>query len=73
MKQLTLGEMAKVEDLTGRSFDDENQPRGRYLMALVYVLKRREVPDFQFEDAENMPADEAGELVSSYFEPDADF
>jgi hypothetical protein len=71
MKQLTLGEIAKVEDLTGRSIDDQDQPRGKYLIALTYVLKRRETPDFTYADAENMDASEAGEVVSAFFE-DAD-
>ena len=68
MKQLTLGEVAKVEDLTGRQFDDNAQPRGRYLIALVYVLKRRDNPDFTYEDAENLDANEAGDLINDYFE-----
>ena len=68
MKQLTLGEIAKVEDLTGRSIDDQNQPRGKYLIALTYVLKRREDPDFTYADAENMDASEAGDVVGGFFE-----
>jgi hypothetical protein len=68
MKQLTLGEIAKVEDLTGRSIDDPDQPRGKYLIALTYVLARRDKPDFTYEDAENMDASEAGEVVTAFFD-----
>lgn len=66
MKQLTLGEIAKVEDLTGRSIDDQTQPRGKYLIALTYVLKRREDPDFKYVDAEALDAEEAGQLISAF-------
>lgn len=70
MKQLTLGEIAAVEDYTGRNLDDPNQPRGKYLTALAWVLKKREDPTFTVKDAMEMDASEAGELIGAYFETD---
>jgi hypothetical protein len=45
VKSLTLGEIDRIEDLSGRSIDsigDEDAPKGKLLAAMVFVMKRRE-------------------------------
>lgn len=54
LNDLTIGEIEEIEDLTGLPFTgllNEGQPMGRVLRAVAYVAKRRENPDFTFEDA----------------------
>jgi len=64
---LTLGEIAKVEDISGQSIgsiSDDSAPKGHALSALVYVLKRREDPAFTLASAERFTLEEATELLS---------
>lgn len=59
--QLTIGEMAKVEELAKAPlghFGDEDKPQAKLYAALVFVLKRRENKDFSIDDAMNMTMDE---------------
>lgn len=52
--RLTLGEVAEIEDLTGRSIDaftDDTAPKGKALAALYYVFKKREDKEFTFKQA----------------------
>lgn len=67
VKMLTLGEMAEVERITGHNFDDQVQPRGIWIAAVVMVLRKRKEPDFTLEDAYDMDANEAGDMISEYF------
>lgn len=67
-KRLTLGEIAAIENLSGVSIDslmDEGTPKGKALAALVFVAKKREDPDFTFDDALNTDMDEAMEIVNA--------
>lgn len=51
---LTLDEIETIENLCGISIDklaEDGTPKGRNLKAIIFVMKRRENPDFQFEDA----------------------
>jgi len=51
---MTIGDVADVEEVTGRSLEElfaEGQPKGRAMQALVWVTKRRDDPEFTFEDA----------------------
>lgn len=69
-KSLTLGETAKVESIAGAPIDalgDPTAPKGRLLAALVMVLKQRSQPDFTLDDAMNMDAAEAGDLIDTFF------
>ena len=64
--KLTLGEVAAVENLSGVSIDsvaEAGTPKGKALAALVFVIKKRENPDFTFEDALNMDMEEALALI----------
>ena len=58
---ITLGELEQLEDITGRNVVTElgrGQPSARTLTALIYVVKRRENPDFTLEDARAVNASE---------------
>jgi hypothetical protein len=68
INSLKLSEVADIERLGGRSvssFADEEAPKGRMLMALVYVFKRRENPNFKFEDAGDIGLEEAMALIAN--------
>lgn len=63
---LTLGEVAKVEEISRQSIGaiaDEDKPKGRAMAALAYVIKRRTVPEFSFDQALNLQLSEAEELL----------
>ena len=54
ISDLTIAEIVEVEDLTGMPLDalgQSDKPKGRMLQALAYISKKRENPDFTFEDA----------------------
>ena len=51
-KSLTIGEMAKIEELSGLSvaqFDDNDKPRGLFMAAMAFVVKKREEPKLTFD------------------------
>ena len=54
INDLTIAEVVEIEDLTGMPLDalgQDDKPKGRMLQALAYISKRRDNPDFTFEDA----------------------
>lgn len=62
ISKLTLGEVAKVEELSGqsmRNFGDDTQPMGKMLAALAFVARRRTDPAFSWNDALGLEMDEA--------------
>lgn len=66
VEQLTIGEIAKVEELSGQSINalgDPSTPQGKVMAALVYVFKRRNDQSFKFEDAMNMQLSEIQEVL----------
>lgn len=70
--KLTLGEIAAVENLAGVSIDSIGQdetPKGKAMAALVFITKKRDNPDFTFEDALNMDMDEALAIISDEEDP----
>ena len=71
VNQLTLGEVATVEDLGGSPIDTiESGPKGKILAALAYVIKRRTDPDFKFKDALELTFVEANEILGFTEEED---
>lgn len=63
---LTIDEVCTLEDVIGRSIDTiqgEGQPQGKVLLAMMYIAKRREDPDFTLEDAGRLKVTEFNELV----------
>ena len=57
LNDLTIGEIVTIEELTGLPFDamtDPDKPKGKLLQAIAYISKRRDNPEFTFEDAGNL-------------------
>ena len=54
INDLTIAEVVEIEALTGQPLDalgQPDQPKRLMLQALAYISKRRDNPDFTFEDA----------------------
>jgi hypothetical protein len=60
-EDITLGEIAEIEDYAGLPFSDIGEERIGVIklrIALAWIIKRRENPDFTIADAEKLtPAD----------------
>jgi hypothetical protein len=57
IQNLTLGEIATVERLSGRAFadiSDESLPKGELLSALAFVIKKRADQSFTYEQAQQL-------------------
>lgn len=72
IKTLTLGEVAKIEELSGQSFTEfggDNKPVGLTLAAIAFVAKRREQlaagtkPTYTWNDALGLTFAEANDLI----------
>lgn len=66
VNKLTLGEVAKVEELSGypiSAIGDDDKPKGLALAALAFVAKRRQDPKFSWNDAQGLTFDEANEIL----------
>jgi hypothetical protein len=66
LDQLTLGEVAAIEDLGGTAISavSEETPQGKFLAALLMVAKRRSgEPAFTFNQAMGTPIGEAQEFL----------
>jgi len=66
IKQLTLGEVTKLEELSGLSINsmaDNDQPKGKFMAAFAYVVHKRVDPKFTFEQANKLTMSEAQALV----------
>lgn len=67
VNQLTLGEVATIEKLSGQSitqFGAEDSPQGSLTAALAYVVKRRSgFPMFTWNEAQGLTMTEAAEII----------
>lgn len=66
INRLTLGEVAKVEELSGMpisAIGDDERPKGNALAALAFVAKRREDPKFTWNQAQGLTLDEAQDIL----------
>lgn len=66
IQNLTLGEIATVERLSGRALADlaeENLPKGELLAALAFVIKKRSDSSYTFEQAQNLTMHDINELL----------
>ncbi len=72
INKLTLGEVAKIEELSGQpitAIGDDDKPKGLALAALAFVAKRREQlgagekPSFTWNAAQELTFDEANALL----------
>ena len=73
IQKLTLGEIAKVEELSGLSINEigsQKAPQGKALAALVFVMKRRDDNKFTFADAMDLSMDEVTEILGLNDEDD---
>lgn len=72
--EMTLGEVAEWEQLTGVPIDDlmaNDKPRGRSLTATVYILKKRTEPNYTMADAAKLTMTQATELIRGTTNPKA--
>lgn len=72
---LTLGEVSKVEEISGLpmgALTDDSKPKGRLMTAIAFVIKRREIREFTFKDAEQLTIGEVEELIGLDDEDDDD-
>lgn len=75
ISSLTLGEVAKVEDLSGLPFSsisDDDKPKGLALAALAFVAKRRSDPKFTWNAAQDLTFTELNDLISLGGDEDED-
>lgn len=66
INKLTLGEVAKIEELSGQpisAIGDEDKPKGLALAALAFVAKRREDSAFTWNAAQSLTFDEANTIL----------
>ena len=66
VNKLTLGEVAKIEELSGMpitEIGDDDKPKGLALAALAFVAKRRQDPKYSWNDAQSLNFDEANEIL----------
>jgi hypothetical protein len=66
INKLTIGEIAKVEEISGLAISaltDPDKPKGKLMVALAYVIKRRENPKYSMLEAEALSMDEVTELL----------
>lgn len=66
IQRLTLGEVAKIEELSGQSITaigEDDQPKGNALAAMAFVAKRREDPKFSWNAATALTFEEANEIL----------
>jgi hypothetical protein len=68
IKHLTLGELAKIEELSGMSVDafgDDTKPRMKMLIALAYVIEKRKDPKVTLMQIENMTSEDVAAIIDS--------
>lgn len=68
IKTLTLGEVSKIEELSGlplSALAEDDKPKGKLLAALALVIKRREDPKFTYEMASQMTTQDVMTLIDS--------
>ncbi|MGC5584153.1 hypothetical protein [Ornithinimicrobium sp. W1665] len=66
VNKLTLGEVAKIEELSGQpitSFGDDDRPKGLALAAFAFIAKRREDPTFTWNKAQELTFEEANTIL----------
>lgn len=67
VNKLTLGEIAKFEDLSNMSInmlEKDEAPKGRALAALAFIVKRRTGdPKFTWAEAQELTIDQANKII----------
>lgn len=65
-ESLTLDEVETIELLTGSSIDQimsDGAPKGKALKAIIYIIKKRQEPDFTLEQAGKFKMADVNELL----------
>jgi hypothetical protein len=65
-ESLTLEEVELIENLTNSSIDeafDNGKPKGKALSAFVWVVGKRDNPNYKMEDAKKLSLKDALELI----------
>ena len=65
-ESLTLEEVEVIENLTNSSIDQafqDGKPKGKALSAFVWVVLKRDNPNFKMEDAKKISLKEALEMI----------
>ena len=63
LNELTIAEIVEIEDRAGVSLDQfmsADVPKGRMLQVLAFIMRRRQDPEFTWEDAGNLKIDFSG-------------
>ena len=66
LNDLTIAEVCEIEDRTGLPLDalgQADKPKGRMLQALAYIVKRREDPEFTWEQVGDLKISTSSEKV----------
>ena len=55
--RMTLGDIETFEEMVGERLEtlEDGRPSGKALVALVYITKRRDDPNYTVEDARKVP------------------
>ena len=72
MQKLTLGEVAAVEEMSGRAITDIGEPGvplAKFMAAVAWVFKRRTDPNFTFDQALNLSMEDLDGVLGGA-EPD---
>lgn len=65
-ESLTLDEVETIELLTGSSIDQimsDGAPKGKALKAIIYIIKKRQDPEFTLEQAGKFKMSDVNELL----------
>lgn len=66
VSSLTIGEVAKVEEISGESITsiaDESRPKARVMIGVAYVMKKRSDPKARVADIEALTLPEISALI----------
>lgn len=69
---LTVGEVIELEEIAGVSVDDiqkAGQPKGKVVLAMLFIVKRRDDPTFTLEQARALPVSAMSEIVGGTERP----
>jgi len=65
-ESLTLEEVELIENLTNTSIDEafaNGKPKGKALSAFVWVVQKRDNPNYKMEDAKKISLKQALEMI----------
>jgi hypothetical protein len=66
-EELTLGEIEQVELMLNSSIDTafaDGKPKGRAIRVLYFISKKRENPNYKFEETEQLTQKEAMDFLT---------